>query len=134
MANSLYDKVRSVAATTGVGWTTATIKAALIDTGIYTFNIGHSFLSDVNVSARVSTATLTGKSVLSNGACDAGDTTFTAVTGSTVEAFILYVDTGVESTSVLILYCDSMVGLPFTPLGMDVKLVWDNGVNAIFKL
>ena len=47
---------------------------------------------------------------------------------------ILYKHTGVESTSRLIAYIDTGVGMPFTPSGADYLVVWDDGANKIFKL
>ncbi len=51
-----------------------------------------------------------------------------------MEAMILFKDTGVESTSRLIAYMDTAVGLPTTPNGSDINVVFDNGANKIFKL
>jgi hypothetical protein len=33
-----------------------------------------------------------------------------------------------------IVVIDTATGLPFTPTGGDVSIVWDNGTNRIFKL
>lgn len=68
------------------------------------------------------------------GVADAADITFTAVSGATVEALIIYKDTGVSSTSNLIAYIDSATGLPATPNGGDITVTWDNSANRIFKL
>jgi hypothetical protein len=56
------------------------------------------------------------------------------VTGATVEALVLYKDTGTEATSPLILYLDTATGLPFTPNSGDVTISWDNGNSRIFKI
>jgi hypothetical protein len=76
---------------------------------------------------------LTGKTVTA-GVADAVDVTFTAVSGATVEAIVLYADSGTEATSRLIAYIDTATGLPLTPNGGDVTVAWDNGANKIFKL
>ena len=68
------------------------------------------------------------------GVADAADTTFTSVSGDTVEAIVLYKDTGDAATSPLIAYIDTATGLPLTPNGGDVTITWDNGANKIFKL
>lgn len=133
MANSAYNAGRVAFAKAQLNWETATIKALLIDTAYYTFDANHANLAAVNVSARVATQTLTNKVVLSTGACDADDTVFANVSGPTIEAVILYVDTGVESTSTLIAYLDTVTGLPFQPVGLSVTLTWDSGVNAIIR-
>lgn len=134
MANALYGKGRDKFLNGSINWTSDTIKSILVDTADYTVNIDtHEFLSDVPAAARVSTATLTGKSS-SLGVADANDTVHPSVTGDTVEAIILYKDTGVEGTSPLIAYIDTATGLPVTPNGGDITIAWDNGANKIFKL
>ena len=141
MANSLYDPARSLMLGAGIDWgnnSTATFKAILVDTGQYTVDLtNHDYLNDIPAGARIKTATLTTRSIVS-GAADADDTTFTAVpagasTATILEAIVVYKDTGVESTSPLIAYIDSATGLPITPNGGDIIVVWDNGVNRIFK-
>lgn len=59
---------------------------------------------------------------------DATDTVFTgasALTGSTsVESLELFLDTGTNTTSNLISNHDDYTGLPYTPAGVDVTVVW----------
>lgn len=133
MANSPYNAGRVALAKAQLNWETALVKAVLIDTAYYTFDATHANLAAISASARVATQTLSNKVVLSTGACDADDTVFANVSGPTIEAAILYVDTGVESTSTLLLYLDTVTGLPFQPVGMSVTLTWDSGANAIFR-
>lgn len=137
MANTLYDKARQRFLEGQINWNTDTIKAVLIDTGAYTANFSsHEFLSDVGTSARISGTvglTLTGKAT-TGGAADAGDVTFTSVSGPSIEAILLYKDTGTESTSPLIAFIDTGTGLPITPNGGDIIVTWDNGPNKIFKV
>lgn len=135
MANTLYDKGRQRFLEAQINWLTDTIKVLLVDTGNYTANFTtHEFLADVGVSARVTTpVTLVGKSS-TGGAADASDATFTSVSGPSIEAIIIYKDTGTEATSPLIAYIDTATGLPITPNGGDIIVTWDNGPNKIFKL
>ena len=58
---------------------------------------------------------------------DAADTVFTALTGDASESLILFKDTGVESTSDLIVRWDTATGLPLTPNGGDVTVAWAGG-------
>ena len=53
---------------------------------------------------------------------------------SAAEALVLWVDTGTPATSFLIAYFDTVTGLPVTPNGGDIQIVWDSGANKIFKL
>lgn len=135
MANALFDKARQRFLEGQFNWTTDTIKAVLVDTGTYTPNLSaHEFLSDIGTGARISTSgSFTGKAT-TGGAADANDVTFTSVTGASIEAIVLYKDTGTDATSPLIAYIDTATGLPITPNGGDIIVTWDNGANKIFKL
>lgn len=135
MANALYGKGRQKFAEGGIAWLTDDIKCVLVDTAAYTVAIDtHEFLSDIAVGARISTSpNLSGKTT-TLGVLDAADPTFTAVTATSVEAFVIYKDTGVAATSALIAYIDTATGLPLTTNGGDVTFVFDNGANKIFKL
>ena len=132
MANTLYDKGRQNFLEGGIAILTDTIKVALVDTGTYTFSQAHEFLSDL--TGVVGTAETLGTKTSTSGVFDAADTTFTSATGATVEALVIYKDTGVAGTSPLIAYIDTATGLPATPNGGDITVTWDSGANKIFKL
>lgn len=135
MANALFDKARQRFLEGQFNWNTDTIKAVLVDTGTYTVNLSaHEFLSDIGTGARITTSgAFTGKTT-TGGAADANDVTFTSVTGASIEAIVLYKDTGTDATSPLIAFIDTATGLPITPNGGDIIVTWDNGANKIFKL
>ena len=133
MANALYDKGREGFLDGTIDWDTDNIKVALIDTGVYTVNLStHSASSDL-LGIVDETANLSSKTV-TDGVADAADETITAVTGVTVEALVIYQDTGTPGTSRLIAYIDTATGLPLTPNGGDVTIEWDRGSNRIYKL
>lgn len=134
MANALYGKGREGFLDGSIDWDTDTIKVALIDTGAYTVSIDvHDFWDDAVAGVIGTPQTLASKTV-TLGVADAADVTFTAVSGATVEALIIYKDTGSNATSRLIAYIDTGTGLPVTPNGGDIIVVWDSGANKIFKL
>lgn len=135
MANTLYDAARQRFLEAQINWLTDTMKVILVDTGAYTPQTSvHAYLSDISSSARIAgPVTLTSKTT-TGGAADAADVTFTSVTGPSIEAIVIYSDTGTESTSPLIAYIDTATGLPITPNGGDIIVTWDNGVNKIFKV
>ena len=137
MANTLYDVARKQYLEAGLHWLNDTVKVILVDTGSYAPNfVTHLALSDIPTAARISGVSgveLTGKSTF-GGAADANDVTFSAVTGNSIEAIIIYRDTGVEGTSTLMAYIDTATGLPITPNGGDIIVTWDNGVNKIYRL
>ena len=134
MANALYDTGREAFLLGDIDMAVDTIKAVLIDTGVYTVNLAtHDFYNDVSAGAVGTPVTLTSKTTAA-GVFDAADTTFTSVTGATVEALIIYKDTGTPSTSQLIAYIDTGTGLPVTPNGGDILISWSSATERIFKL
>jgi len=135
MANALYDAGREAFLNADIDWSVDNIKAVLVDTALYTVNLTtHNALDDIAGGARIATSANLGSKTSTAGVADAADVTFTAVSGASVEAVVLYKDTGVESTSLLIAYIDTATGLPFTPSGGNVTITWDSGANKIFKL
>lgn len=138
MANRFYTKARQ-ARWTGT-WTTnlhgaTNLKAVLVDAADYTPDTtanGHEFLSDIPSAARVSTtAPLSNVSVV-GAILDADDIALPDVGGDQAEYLILYEDTGVESTSRLILLIDTATGLPITPDSVEDTIQWDaQGIAAL---
>ena len=145
MATALYDKGRNHFAFGDIIWKAAggsTIKVTLVDAADYSVNLAtHEFMNTdtVPTAAKVATATLTLIDAAA-GVCDAVDPTFTAVSGDQSEALIIWKDGGGGGTSasgttdLLIAYIDNATGLPITPNGADINLVWDNGADKIFRL
>lgn len=135
MANALYDHGREGFLSGDIDWLVDNIKVALIDTGAYTVDLGNDqFLNIIPPAAIIATSgNLAGKTAAA-GVADANDVTITAVTGTTVEAMVIYQDTGVDSTSRLIAYLDTVTGFPLTPSGADVIVQWAASASKIFKL
>jgi hypothetical protein len=125
MANAVYGPGREGFATAAVNWVTDTIKVTAVDLADYTVSLStHDFFNDVPALARVATATLASKTA-ALGVLDAADTTMASVTGDQFEALIFWKDTGVESTSRLLIYIDTVTtgALSLTPNGGDVQIV-----------
>ena len=135
MANTLFDFARQRFLEAQINWMTDTIKVILVDTGAYTPQTAvHQYLADISIAARIAgPVTLTSKTT-TGGAADGADVTFTSVTGPSIEAIVIYIDTGTESTSPLVAFIDTATGLPITPNGGDIIVTWGNGVNKIFKV
>lgn len=134
MANAIYPKYKELVlgTQTNSSLTGGTVKVALVDTGTYTYSTAHDFYDDVSAGV-VGTPQTIGSVTVTAGVFDGADVTFTALSGSSVEAFVIYIDTGVAGTSPLIAYIDSSVtGLPFTPSGGDVTITWN--ASGIFAL
>ncbi len=138
MANTLYDYCRQRFLEAQINWMTDTVKVLLVSTSAYTPQTAvHQYLADIPVSARIAgPVTLTAKAT-TGGAADAADCTFTSVSGATINAIVIYKDTGTEATSPLIAYIDTATGLPITPNGGDIIVTWDEitgGVNDLISL
>lgn len=137
MANALYNFGRESFLNGTISWTNDNIKVALVDTDNYSVNTGtHQHFSDVNANegAIVAISPNLSSTTATAGVADAADVTFSAVSGSTAQAIVIYKDTGNQSTSPLIAYIDTGTNLPITPDGSDITITWDNGSNKIFKL
>jgi len=133
MANKLYPKGKEHLLAKDIDMADDTIKVVLVDVADYTYSDNHNALNDIPSAARVATATLASKTI-TNGVFDAANVTFLAVTGDPSEALVIYMDSGVESTSYLIAYIDTATGLPVTPNGGDITVTWDDGASKIFAL
>ena len=141
MSNSLYNIGRQRLLKGQMNWESAgTIKAVLLDINAgagYTFSAAHANMSSTNIPAacRIAEIALIGCSATSEGAANADDPTFPAVpVGSPLDAVLIYQYNGADDTlNYPIAYLDSMTGLPFTPNGGDIIVVWDNGTNKIFR-
>jgi len=125
MANAVYPKyMEAVIQASANSSLAGTLKAALVDTGTYTYSAAHEFYS--SVSGVVGTPGTIGTKTYTNGLLDGADVTFTAVSGATAEAIILYIDTGTAGTSRLVAYIDTgATGLPVTPNGGDITIQWN---------
>lgn len=130
--SAIYPKAKEQMLQGGINLSSATVKAALIDTGTYTYSAAHEFYSDV--TGVVGTPVTLGTKTFVNGVFDAADSSFTAVTGVSAEAILIFIDTGTAGTSRLIAYIDSATGLPVTPNSGDINITWDSGANKIFAL
>ena len=133
MANAIYPlyKQALLDASSNSDVNDGTVKVALVDTGTYTYSAAHDFLDDL--SGVVGTAQTIANTTVAAGVFDGDNVTFTAVTGATVEALVIYIDTGTPSTSRLVAYIDTgQTGLPVTPNGGDITITWN--ASGIFAL
>jgi hypothetical protein len=130
MANAIYPEYKQSllagdanTALTGSGSTGLFV--ALVDTGTYTYSAAHQFFSSlsgiVGTDQEITTVTT------ADGLIDGDNVTYTAVTGATVEALVLYrKNAGANTTWRLVAYIDTGVtGLPVTPNGGDISITWN---------
>lgn len=136
MTQAKYAKCNQSLGKSEINLETDDIRVIFIDAADYTVDlVNDQFLSDVAVGARVAVSTTLLSTVMdATGAFDAADIVVSGVTGDEFEAVLLYVHTGVDATSRLISYDDTPPEMPVTPNGTDITVIWDSGVNKIFKI
>lgn len=132
MANFIPNAIKNGLWNSGLpDLTTLAIKGMFIDHADDTPVVGDDFIDDILAAARVpaiaSCPALASKTngVVAVGTFDAADLTFTALTGDASESLILFEDSGVETTSDLVARWDTATGLPLTPSGGNVTVVWN---------
>lgn len=137
MANAIYPLYKEAllgasanSAITGSGSTGLWV--ALVDTGTYTYSAAHQFYS--SLSGIVGTDQEITSPTLTAGVVDGGDVTFTAVSGASVEALVIYrKNAGANTTWRLVAYIDTgQTNLPVTPNGGDIGITWN--ASGIFAL
>jgi len=137
MANALYDWGREAFLMGDVAWDSDETRLILIDEGADSIDlVNDDNLDDRAAGARIAVMStgMTGKTSVGAGVADATDVVFPTVSGVSVESIDCYKHTGVESTSRLLFNLDTGTGLPVTPNGGDITVVFDSGANRIFKL
>lgn len=133
MANTLFDIGRAHFLGADIDWLADDIKVVLIKS-TYVLDQTDEFIADLGAVLNGETANL-GTKTATAGVADAADTSLVATSAVACKALILFKDTGADATDLLIGYIDTATGLPFTPgAGGTVNIVWDSGVNRIFKL
>lgn len=138
MANALYPKWKEALLQNSAdsdldGSGTTGVYVALVDTGTYTYSASHQYYSDLSGVVGTDQEIGATKSYTS-GTFDGGDVTFSSVSGSTVEALVIYrKNSGANTTWRLVAYIDTGVtGLPVTPNGGDITVTWN--ASGIFTL
>lgn len=107
--------------------------------------------SELYFGGTANSAIVSGCAITYNGVADANDVVHYAVpSGAMVSAFVLYKlpnnavpytqssawasTSEIEQNSILVAYFDSATGLPVQGNGGDITVVWDNGLNRIFRI
>lgn len=138
MANAVYPEYKefllAASANVSLDQNTATNGpfCSLVDTGTYTYSTAHDFYNDL--SGVVGTDQRITAPTVANGTFDGGDLTYTAVSGASVEALVIYrKNAGANTTWKVVVYIDtSVTGLPVTPNGGDITVTWN--ASGIFTL
>lgn len=136
MTQQLYNKARQALGKGLVNLEGDDVRLVFIDDADYTPDlINDEFLSDVPAASRVAVSTsLASKLVDATGAFSANDLIVNTVSGDPFEGVLLYIHTGVDSTSRLLSYDDTAAQLPITPNGTDITVEFDKTANKIFRV
>lgn len=140
MANSLFNTGREGFLLGEIDYDTAVMKVALVRS--YTFNAAHKFVSDVTGASGVlhaTSAALASKTGTS-GTADAADITFTTPAANASGHSLLYFQSSAvtgggdvaASAQRLIAWVDTGTGLPVTPNGADIQVVFN--ASGLFTL
>lgn len=126
MANQVWDSAKDALLKGEINVLTDTLKITCVSSG-YNFSGVHQHISDVSATYRIETTSISVLGV-DGGDLQVGQVQFTGF-NATVDAFIIWKDTGTESTSPLIAYIDSATGLPITPTTVEYLVVdWVSNV------
>lgn len=110
------------------------IKAVLVDTTIYHFDVSHRVLLDIPEPARVSAPQPLFLKDPHGGVCDAEDAEFSCLSmPRQVGGVVLYNDMGRDEVSPLIAFINQSDSLPGT-VCRSCFVRWNNGPEKIFKL
>jgi len=139
MANAIYPKYKEALLTAGAssalnGSGTTGVYAVLYDTGVRAYTSTDQFYTDCS-SAFVGTPVEIGATkAYTNGVFDGADVTWTAVSGASCEAIVIYVqNAGANTTWRLVAFLDSNVtNLPVTPNGGNITVTWN--ASGVFSL
>ena len=135
MSNQIYKQGIQGLISGGIDLDTDVIKIALVKS--YTPNITtHRWLSDLTGAGGVVAATSAaiGSVTVTDGVFDCADLSFIGVAaGAACQQLVFYKDTGVAGTSALIAVIDTATGLPVTPDGGNIAMVFDNTTNKIIN-
>lgn len=112
------------------------LRIVALSTGDYTFDQAHEFLDDIPNGARVATGSISNDTfgAIGDAILDGDDVTFVSPTaGEEIFAFVVYDDSGVESTSPLFCFIDESSDLPITTVvGRDLIVTFNS--SGVAKL
>jgi len=137
MANAIYPKYKEAMMNglTNIDLVGGNVKAALYDTGTRAYTSTDQFYSDISAAVVGTPVAISATKSVTNGVFNTttNTTTFTAVSGNSAEAIVLYIDTGTTTTSRLVCFLDTNVtNLPVTPNGGNITVTWN--ASGLFAL
>lgn len=122
MASFVYDAAQRAAWTGDLDVTSATtptLSALLVDSQYTASQTADAYVSSIPTAARLATlGALSSVTVASAFTVDAADPQYSALTGATVAAMVVFADTGTDATSRLVSY--HSVTPAYVPSGADI--------------
>lgn len=132
MANTSYPKGMEKLLSGAINVPANTLKAVLLPS-TYAYSTAHEFVSQLG--AIVGTAQALASKSITDGVFDAADVDFGALApGSVIGSMAIFKDTGNDTTSPVLLFYDTVTGLPMNTNGGAVTIPWDNGPKRIARL
>ena len=126
MANSFYGSGGAAMGTGNIDWSADTIRIQFVDANYAVDLIAHNNYSDITLAGRIGSPEALVSPTFAEGVLTSSDVVFTAIGGGgsppTITGYVLYKDTGVESTSTLIAHYDTAIGFPLLTNGGDITI------------
>ncbi len=131
MTSQLYPKGKAhlLGLSTKADLVADTIKVMLLHSATAAYSSSHEFVSDLTGGGIVARSGALASKTVTSGVFDANDITITAVSGSSIDALVLYKDSGSDATSPVVGWFDLS---SFTPNGGDITVVFN--ASGIFGI
>ena len=137
MSNFVYGKAKQALLNGQINFSANNYKLLFIDSSLYTpSQNSDEFVSNVNTSAiKARTDNISGITNIL-GVLDADDVNVASYSGGSFQAVVLYQVGSTDSTSRLIFYIDTGIGLPYTLINQNVPITinWSNALTKIMSL
>lgn len=136
MRSQLYPYARELFATAQLDWRAGVVRALFLPSS-YVPDFTDQFLSDIFEGVRIATSEEIQSRTATNGICTGTAAKFPLlIDNRAVSQAVIFKDTGVESTSVLIAYLgdEDLVNEPFTPIGFDYYIYPNIVEGGYFRL
>lgn len=136
MRSQLYPYARELFATAQLDWRAGVVRALFLPSS-YVPDFTDQFLSDIFEGVRIAISEEIQSRTATNGICTGTAAKFPLlIDNRAVSQAVIFKDTGVESTSVLIAYLgdEDLVNEPFTPIGFDYYIYPNIVEGGYFRL
>lgn len=134
MPSFKYDSASQKFATAQLNWPLLTVGGLLVS-GDYLPSLAHSFVSDIPAGAIIArTGDLTSLAAAKGICAGIVPQVDSLLAGVPVVAFVLYVDTGTDTTSQLLYYSSDGAGFPFNAQGFNYAVAYDQSAGGFFQV